>query len=160
VLDEAKERKILDVLGSSGSFAASELRYTLTEKGRQWAGDALAQNQYIGPAPVPLNALVERIQRQRITNERVDKAAIEKAFSNLIVSEDFIHRIGPAINSGRSILLYGPPGNGKTSVSERIGTLFSDTIYIPYCFEVEGQIIKVYDPGASSSWSHTRPKWR
>ena len=147
VLEEAKERKMLDVLGSSGSFAASELRYTLTEKGRQWAMDAMEQNQYLGPAPVPLRAFVERIQRQRITNERVDRAAIDKAFGNLIVSEEFVHLIGPAINSGRSILLYGPPGNGKTSVAERIGSIFSDTVYIPYCFEVEGQIIKVFDAG-------------
>jgi hypothetical protein len=147
VLEQAKERKMLEVLGSTGQFAASELRYTLTEKGRQWAADALAQNQYLGPAPVPLSAMVERIQRQRITNERVDREAVEKAFSNLIVSDAFIHQIGPAINSGRSILLYGPPGNGKTSVAERIGSIFNDTIYIPYCFQVEGQIIKVFDPG-------------
>jgi predicted ATPase with chaperone activity len=147
VLEQMKERKMLDVLGSTGTFATSELRYALTEKGRQWAVDALAQNQYVGPAPVPLSALVERIQRQRITNERVDRGAVERAFSDLIISEAFIHQIGPAINSGRSILLYGPPGNGKTSVAERIGALFSETIYIPYCFEVEGQIIKVFDPG-------------
>ena len=147
VLEQAKERKMLDVLGSTGAYAASELRYALSEKGRQWAVDAIAQNQYLGPAPVTLRDLAERIQRQRITNERVDRASVAKAFNNLIVSDEFIHRIGPAINSGRSILLYGPPGNGKTSVSERIGALFKDTIYIPYCFEVEGQIIKVFDPG-------------
>ncbi len=147
VLEQAKERKMLEILGSTGTFAASELRYNLTEKGRQWAIDATAQNQYLGPAPVPLAAYVERIQRQRITNERVDRASVEKAFGNLIVSEQFIHQVGPAINSGRSILLYGPPGNGKTLVAERIGAIFSDTIYIPYCFEVEGQIIKVFDPG-------------
>lgn len=147
LLEQGKERKLLDVLGSSGTFATSELRFTLTEKGRQWASDALAQNQYVGPAPVPLSALVERIQRQRITNERVDRSQVDKAFGNLVVSDDFIHRVGPAINSGRSILLYGPPGNGKTSVAEKIGSIFNDTIYIPYCFEVEGQIIKVFDPG-------------
>jgi hypothetical protein len=147
VLEQAKDRKMIDILGAAGGSVASELRYALTEKGRQWAADAIAQNQYFGPAPVPLAAFVERIQRQRITNERVDREAIEKAFSNLIVADEFIHRIGPAINSGRSILLYGPPGNGKTSVSERIGSLFNDTIYIPHCFEVEGQIIKVFDPG-------------
>ena len=106
-----------------------------------------SQNQYVGPAPVPLSALVERIQRQRITNERVDRASVEKAFANLIVSQNFIHQIGPAINSGRSILLYGAPGNGKTSVAERIGAIFKETIYIPHCFAVEGQIIKVFDPG-------------
>jgi hypothetical protein len=147
VLEEAKDRKLLDVLGATGASVASELRYALSEKGRQWAIDALAQSHYVGPAPVRLSDLVERIQRQRITNERVDQAAVERAFSNLIVSNEFIHKIGPAINSGRSILLYGPPGNGKTSVAERIGSIFTETIYIPHCFEVEGQIIKVYDPG-------------
>lgn len=147
VLEQMKERKMLDVLGSTGTFAASELRYALTEKGRSWATEALQQNQYVGPAPVPLSAFVERIHRQRITNERVDRDSVERAFGNLIVSEQFIHQVGPAINSGRSILLYGPPGNGKTSVAERIGSIFAETIYIPYCFEVEGQIIKVYDPG-------------
>jgi len=147
VLEQAKERKMVEILGSTGQFAASELRYALTEKGRQWASDAMAQNQYLGPAPVPLTAFVERIQRQRITNERVDRESVENAFGNLIVSEEFIHKVGPAINSGRSILLYGPPGNGKTSVAEKIGSIFTDTIYIPYCFEVESQIIKVFDPG-------------
>lgn len=151
ILEQAQERKMVDILGSAGGGLASELRYSLTEKGRQWAVDALAQNQYFGPAPVPLAAFVERIQRQRITNERVDREAIERAFDSMIINPEFVHRIGPAINSGRSILLYGPPGNGKTSVSERIGSLFNDTIYIPHCFEVEGQIIKVYDPGIHKS---------
>jgi energy-coupling factor transporter ATP-binding protein EcfA2 len=96
---------------------------------------------------VSLTAYTERIQRQRITNERVDRAAIDAAFANMVISESFVHRIGPAINSGRSILLYGPPGNGKTSVAEKIGGIFSDTIYIPYCVEVDGQVIKVFDPG-------------
>ena len=132
VLEQMKERKMLDVLGSTGTFAASELRYALTEKGRSWATEALQQNQYVGPAPVPLSAFVERIHRQRITNERVDRDSVERAFGNLIVSEQFIHQVGPAINSGRSILLYGPPGNGKTSVAERICSIFADTIYIPY----------------------------
>src|SRR6185312_15398456 len=126
--------------------AVSELRYALNEKGKTWALDALAQNQYVGPAPVSLAAYTERIQRQRITNERVDRAALDRAFAGMVVPEQFVHQFGPAVNSGRSILLYGPPGNGKTSVAEKLGNIFSDVIYIPYCFEVEGQIIKVFDP--------------
>jgi hypothetical protein len=147
IIEQAQERKLLDVLGAAGNFAMSELRYALTEKGKQWAQDALGQNQYIGPAPVSLAAYTERIHRQRITNERVDRAALDSAFANMVVSESFVHQFGPAINSGRSILLYGPPGNGKTSVAEKVGGIFNDVIYIPYCFEVEGQIIKVFDPG-------------
>jgi hypothetical protein len=147
LIEQAKERKLLDVLGAAGQGTVAELRYALSEKGKQWAIDALGQNQYVGPAPVSLSAYCERIQRQRITNERVDRAAIDQAFSNMVISDRFVQQLGPAINSGRSILLYGPPGNGKTSVAEKVGGIFSDIVYIPYCFEVEGQIIKVYDPG-------------
>ena len=154
IIEQAQERKLLDVLGAAGNFAMAELRYTLTEKGKQWAQDALGQNQYVGPAPVSLAAYTERIHRQRITNERVDRAALDSAFANMVVSESFVHQFGPAINSGRSILLYGPPGNGKTSVAEKVGGIFNDVIYIPYCFEVEGQIIKVFDPGIHKRVDH------
>jgi hypothetical protein len=147
LLVEAQERKLLSVLGSAGVQAVSELRYTLSDQGRQWARDALQQSHYIGPAPVPLSVYCERIARQRITNERIDRAAIDTAFADLVISANFVQEIGPAINSGRAILLYGPAGNGKTSVAEKIGRIFTDVVYIPYCFEVDGQIIKVFDPG-------------
>lgn len=146
LLEQAQERKLLDVLGAAGG-GVGELRYVLAEKGRRWAMDALAQNQYIGPAPVSLAAYIDRIQRQRITNERVDRGAIDRTFANMVISEQFVRQIGPAINSGRSVLLYGAPGNGKTTIAEKVGGIFSDVIYIPHCFEVESQIIKVFDPG-------------
>lgn len=147
LIEQAQERKLLNVLGAVGATTVSELRYALSEKGRQWAVEALAQSQYIGPAPVSLTAYTERIWRQRITNERIDRAAIERSFGGLVAPGDFVAKVGPAINSGRTILLYGAAGNGKTSFAERIGGIFSDLIYVPYCFEVEGQIIKVFDPG-------------
>jgi len=147
LLDQAKDRKLVEALGAAGVRVLSEMRYALTEKGKQWATEALIQNRYVGPAPVTLAAYVERIQRQRITDERVDRAAVDQAFAGLAITAGFVQQIGPAVNSGRSILLYGPPGNGKTTVAERIGTMFKDVVYIPYCFEVEGQIIKVFDPG-------------
>jgi hypothetical protein len=145
LLDQATERKLLEILGTATARIISEMRYALSERGRQWAIEALGQNQYVGPAPVSLSAFHDRIHRQRITGERVDRAAIDRAFANLVISPDFIQQIGPAINSGQAILLYGPPGNGKTTVGERIGDIFKDVAYIPYCFEVEGQIVKVFD---------------
>ncbi|HTT82040.1 MAG TPA: hypothetical protein VMF67_01015 [Rhizomicrobium sp.] len=157
LLEQAKDRKLVDVLGSSGLRAVSELRYTLTEKGKQWALDAMALNQYIGPAPVPLSAYVERVARQAIANERVDRDSIDSAFAKMIVAEDFVQEIGPAINSGRSILLYGPPGNGKTTVAEKVGDMFRDVVYIPYCIEVEGQIIKLFDQGTHKQIPHANP---
>ncbi|HUJ48023.1 MAG TPA: hypothetical protein VLV55_12890 [Rhizomicrobium sp.] len=147
VLEQAQERKWIEVLGSSGVRVTAELRFALTDKGKAWATDALSQNAYVGPAPITLDDYRERIMRQRITNERVDREEIAGAFADLIISDSFIRQVGPAINSGKSILLYGPPGNGKTSVAERIGNMFRSVVYIPYCFEVEGQIIKVFDPG-------------
>ncbi|MCW5772684.1 MAG: hypothetical protein KIT16_13660, partial [Rhodospirillaceae bacterium] len=147
IIEQAQERKLLETLGAAGSADLAEVRYALGEKGRRWALDALGQNQYIGPVPVSLPAYIDRIRRQRITNERVDRPSIEDAFANMIVSPTFVQQIGPAINSGRSILLYGAPGNGKTSIAETIGRIFANIIYIPHCFEVEGQIIKVFDPG-------------
>lgn len=154
LFEAAKERKLLDVLGAAGLRVTSELRFALSEKGKQWALDALSQNQYIGPAPVPLDHYRERIERQRITNERIDRDAIAAAFSDMIVPDQFIRQIGPAVNSGQSMLLYGPPGNGKTSFAERIGRIFRSVVYVPYCFEIEGQIIKVFDPGVH----HTIPQ--
>lgn len=147
LLDQAKERKLVDVLGATGIRAVSELRYSLTEKGKQWAQDAMALNQYIGPAPVTLAAYCERVRRQSIAQEHVDRAAIDGSFAKMVISDDFVQEIGPAINSGRSILLYGPPGNGKTSVAEKIGDMFRDVVYIPYCIEIEGQVLKLFDPG-------------
>ncbi|MDB5478970.1 MAG: hypothetical protein JWO83_23 [Caulobacteraceae bacterium] len=146
LIAQAKERNLLDTLGAARQGGSTEIRYALTAKGLEWARQAMDQNEYVGPAPVPLAAYSEQIARQRIGNERVDRAAIDKAFKDLIVAPALVREIGPAVNSGRSILLYGPAGNGKTSIGERVGSLFREVIYIPYCFEVEGQIIKVFDP--------------
>jgi hypothetical protein len=147
LIEAAHSRHLVSGLGAVSLHVASELRYELTDKGRQWAHDAMVQNQYVGPAPVPLSVFCEQIVRQRIVNEKVDRAAIDGAFADLVVSESLVTNIGPAINSGSSILLYGDPGNGKTTVSERVARLFTDVVYVPYCFEVDGQIVKVFDPG-------------
>ena len=149
LIQEASDRRLLHMLGavrSESAFGVSELRYGLTEKGAHWAHDAMAQNQYVGPAPVPLDVYCERIRRQRIANERVTREMINAAFSDLVVSARMVREIGPAVNSGQSVLLYGAAGNGKTSIGERVGGIFKDIIYIPYCFEVDGQVVKVFDP--------------
>ncbi len=146
LFDEAEERRLLDLLGAVRQSGSTEIRYALTDKGVQWARTASDQNEYIGPAPVTLAAYREQILRQRLANERVTRARLDEALTGLVVPDVLVRELGPAVNSGRSVLLYGPPGNGKTTIGERIGNLFRDVIYIPYCFEVEGQIIRVFDP--------------
>jgi len=146
LVQEAGDRKFLEALGTADQTTFSENRYVMTEAGRRYAIESLQQNQYVGPAPVSLEGYQARILQQKITNERVEQTSIDDSFKNLVIADDFIRRLGPGINAGKSILLYGPPGNGKTTVAEKVAAIFANIIYIPYCFEVDGQIIKVFDP--------------
>jgi hypothetical protein len=146
LMAEAAERRLVGILGTTGSSVLSEQRYSLTEAGHLYAAEAQQQNQYVGPAPVSLEAYTDRIVRQRITNEHISHQAIVEAFSGLVIAEDCIRRLGPGVNAGRSMLLYGPPGNGKTTIAERIAKIFDNVVYVPYCVTVDGQIIKIFDP--------------
>ncbi|MCH7710469.1 MAG: ATPase [Proteobacteria bacterium] len=146
VLDAARDKGLLEVLGSSGGTITAELRFALTGKGRDWATEALDQCQYIGAAPVPLSAYCDQIERQAMSTERVSQDVLTQNVSHLVLPDGFIDELGPAVNSGRAILLYGPPGNGKSSIAEAIGASFEGIVYIPYAIEVDGQIIKVFDP--------------
>src|SRR5262249_34574614 len=119
LLQNAMDRKLLEIVGTDPGTTLRVVIYALTEQGRAWAVEALDQSKYLGPAPVPLDVYCDQVKRQRIASERVNREQIRKAFSDLVVDEQFITRLGPAINSGRSILLYGSPGNGKSSVSEK-----------------------------------------
>lgn len=146
LLEDAVDKRLVEILGASGLSAHSEYRYALTGKGREWAIEALGQCQYVGPAPVSLDDYTEQILKQRITNERIDQDILTRGFPGLTLPDGFMRHIGPAINSGRAILLYGSPGNGKTSVAEAVGKIFEEVVYIPHCIEVDGQIIKIFDP--------------
>ncbi|MEX0922152.1 MAG: AAA family ATPase [Rhodovibrionaceae bacterium] len=142
----AAENKLLEILGTTEAAFGSQYRYGLTVQGRAFANDALELSKYVGPVPVSLIDYCDRIRRQKINNEPVNKQRIEESFSDLIVPPRLLNELGPAINSGRSMLLYGAPGNGKSSLAERIGDAFRNTIFVPHCFEVDGEIIKVFDP--------------
>ena len=144
--DDAARRDLIQPMGSVTHGVVSQIRYALSERGRNAALEALARNPYIGPAPVPLEAFQRQIETQRITNEAIDRDALRAAFGGLVVPEHFLRKIGPAINAGRTVLLFGPPGNGKTTLATRISKLFRHVIYIPHAVEIEGQIMTVYDP--------------
>jgi predicted ATPase with chaperone activity len=119
---------------------------TLTDQGRKRAAELLEICGYIGPAPVPLEDYRKMTVAQTVKNVNVTQETLKQAFSNLVVNERAMKRLGPAIISGRSIFLYGPPGNGKTSFAEAIGKTLTETVYIPHAILVGGEIIRVFDP--------------
>jgi len=142
----AVERKYLYTLGARNSDFAKEMGYEFTEEGRKWTIDALQQMRYVGPAPVTLEEYTYQVNLQKLTNELVTFDRLADSLSDLSFEDSFVEHTGPALNSGRAILFYGPPGNGKTSIAMRLASVFADTIYVPYAISVEGQIIRVHDP--------------
>jgi hypothetical protein len=142
----AIDRKLLRALGSRDSSSPLDLSYTFTDEGKRWAIDAMEQVRYVGPAPVNLEDFTYRVNLQKLTNEVVTFDRIRTGLGQLTFEDNIIEQCGPAINSGRAMLLYGPPGNGKTSVAHSLGSVFADVIYVPYAVSVEGEIIRVFDP--------------
>jgi hypothetical protein len=142
----AVDRKLLHNLGTRDPNSLIDMRYTFTEEGRRWAIDSLERLRYVGPAPVTLEQFTDQVNLQKVTNEIVSFDAIRASFKGLTFDDSMVEQCGPALNSGRAMLLYGPPGNGKSSVAHCLGNVFSDVIYVPYAISVEGQIIRVHDP--------------
>lgn len=149
VLDELllsmTQRHFVEVLGTLGHSRAG-YRYELTDEGRTRAASALAASRYVGPAPVPLNQFKDWVEKQSVRNTQVSRSLLRDAFSDLVLSDDVMDALGPAVNSGSSIFLHGAAGNGKTAIAERLGSLISDEIYLPYAVIVDGHIIVVFDP--------------
>lgn len=142
----AVDRRLLHALGTRKSESLLDMSYAFTDEGRKWAADALERSRYVGPAPVTIEQFNEQVSRQKPTNERVNMERIRKALRQWTVDESLLERAGPALNSGRAILFYGPPGNGKTTVALSFADCFHDVVYFPYAIIIEGQIIRFHDP--------------
>ena len=132
-------KKSLGMGNMSGIFA-------LTEAGRNLAREFLENNQYAGPAPVPLYQYAEIVRRQRLNENWLSPELLKIAFKHLVVEEDILSQIGPAVNSNKSFLIYGQPGNGKTALAESLFRVENTPIYMPYAIECQGNIIQLYDP--------------
>ena len=146
VLEFLKLEEYVDIVGAQGGFNERSFQYVIATKGRLKVHEVLDRSQYAGPAPVPLDQYIAMVHRQSVGDMVVDAKTVRQAFAHLVVSDRMLDRIGPAANSARSLFLYGPPGNGKTTIAEGIANMLGGHVLIPYAVEVDGQIIKVFDP--------------
>ncbi len=145
VLDFLKGEHLVEIRGGAGLSAAT-YQYVVVDRGSEKAQEALARSQYVGKAPVPLTAYVASVKGQSIANVQVTEEELVRAFAHLVIPRETLTQLGPAFNSGRSIFLFGPPGNGKTTIAEVLVTLLRGEMVIPYAVEIDQQIIKVFDP--------------
>ncbi|MBI5669367.1 MAG: ATP-binding protein [Chloroflexi bacterium] len=145
IMEFLKREKYVEVRGSGG-FGESSYQYVISSKGSEKAREAMERTQYAGPAPVTLNQYLAAMRAQNRDRLVVHEDDLIEVLNHLVVSEEMLGRIGPAVNSGRSIFLYGPPGNGKTTIAETIGRMIlGDDIWIPYAVDIDGQVVRVFD---------------
>ncbi len=146
ILRALKTDHLLEVTGGTSLNPAS-YQYTVTNKGGVRARELLERNRYVGPCPVALRHYIELVERQARKRTLVKEANVRRAMRGLVLSDEVIERIGPAVNSHESMFIYGPPGNGKTSIAKAIGIgLLPGNVMVPHAIFEDGQIIKVFDP--------------
>jgi predicted ATPase with chaperone activity len=132
---------------SGGVLGAPSFRYRITDAGRTRAMLFMEHNHYVGQAPVPLEQYRRYMHRfQAAVREKIDRPSVRDAFSHLVISDRVLDQLGPAINANHSMFVYGPPGNGKTVISQAIRKLLRGQIFIPHALEVEGSIVRFFDP--------------
>lgn len=148
LIEIAKGQRLLETTGmlSTSDDGSNEVGYRLSDAGKTRAQDALAQSEYYGAVPIPLDQYHEQVKKQSIKNVKVTREGLSQAMSHLILPPTLLDQLGPAVGSGRSILMYGPPGNGKSSISNGIRAAMNDLIYVPHALEHAGQVITVFDP--------------
>jgi predicted ATPase with chaperone activity len=151
VLDAILEKMQYDMLvevASAGSMGRFSYAYNLTDAGGKRARDAFERGLYVGPAPIPIEKYTEMITRQTSQKLHISPDQVKGALSHLILADGFHRRVGPAVNAGTSLFLYGPPGNGKTTVAQAVAGLISgaNPIWIPYALTIGGYIVSIYDP--------------
>lgn len=170
VMEFLKRERLVEVRGSGG-FGEGAYQYVITGAGIEKAREAMERSLYAGPAPVPLSLYSQAILEQRMLIN-VTQEVLEGALSHLVINRRVLQKIGPAVNSGKSIFLYGPPGNGKTTISESVGrVVLGKAMYIPYAIDIDGQIVRVFDSinhepleeenyrGTGSAGNRPDPRW-
>ncbi|MCT4683246.1 MAG: ATPase [Roseicyclus sp.] len=146
LIDSLRELGLMQATGTLHATSSSEMGFQLTDGGKARALDALSQSEYYGPMPVPLEDYKAQVKRQSIRDIKLTRPMLEASMGHLILPDGLIDQLGPAVGSGRSVLMYGPPGNGKSSIAEGIRAAMGDTIYVPHALCYAGQVITLFDP--------------
>jgi predicted ATPase with chaperone activity len=145
LLVDLQYNRLLEVRDTDGP-ARSSYRFALTNAGHVRAVEELSANRYVGPAPVPLSQYLESVERQSVASVRIEPERLAAALSDLVLPEGFFKALGPAVNSGKSLFLYGDPGNGKTRIAQAVADAFGDAFFVPYAVELDGLVMVLFDP--------------
>lgn len=143
-----RQMKFDQLLVYRGTSTMNDFIYQLTDLGRERARRLAEHCSYYGAAPVPLKDYIDGVAAQSLTKQHPTVADLEHAFEDLLINKKMLGRLGPAINSGRGMFLFGAPGNGKTSIAERITRAFGQFIWIPRAIGIDGEIIRLFDPNS------------
>ena len=145
LVERTRTQMLVEVRGAQGSGTAG-YRYSLTDLGRDRARQFLDISHYVGPAPVPLAAYVAMMRTIQAARGYVDRERLHRGFAHLVINERVFEQLGPAVNAGKAVFLYGPPGNGKTVIAEGMGQTLGGDMYVPHAIDVDGQVVTVFDP--------------
>jgi len=146
LIDNLRDLGLMQATGTLHATSSSEMGFQLTDGGKARALDALSQSEYYGPMPVPLEDYKAQVKRQSIRDIKLTRAMLKASMGHLILPHGLLDQLGPAVGSGRSVLMYGPPGNGKSSIAEGIRKAMGDNIFIPHALSYAGQVITMFDP--------------
>ena len=145
IISAARVQQLV-VVGSAAGAGTAGYRYALTDRGRERADQYFMANGYVGAAPVPLDQYARYVHELGKHKRVINREIIASGFTDLVVSDDILDQLGPAVNTRRAMFLYGPPGNGKSAMSAAIGRALGGAIYIPYALDIGGQIVTIFDP--------------
>src|SRR5215469_3127943 len=133
------------------------LRYALTERGRSSVQASLERGGYVGPAPVPLEVYTEVVRTQSVKDRLVRRERMHEAFADLVIDPQVLDRLGPALNSGKALFVYGAAGTGKTYVTQRLIRVLDDCALVPHAVSVGDAVVQLFDPALHEPLPHPAP---